>query len=341
MQVITQGEHRASDRSLQRGTARLAAALLAGTSPEQRLALPLLLLLAQQRKLITLQTQSPHLKLIAELYDKCHETCIQCAGRGGAGRDGPPPTRTPPPHPRPTSRQAAATRPLCRRMRRLRISKMSTPGRYAEFLQHALGPEEYARLLPPMTELARVRRRRQRGQGGCWAWWEWPCPTPPHRGPTPPHRDPTPAPPRPHPRPPQDYQIDPELVFELHRPIIRTLVPPPPPPAAEAEAEAEADQQQEDGEIREGGAGDAAAKAAGEAMDEDGELPAAATAADAQPPADAAAAAAAARWAALEWEVAGVAAPGGGDAPFRGLSPGLYTTFWCLGLYDLEVPAGR
>ena len=31
----------------------------------------------------------------------------------------------------------------------------------------------------------------------------------------------------------------------------------------------------------------------------------------------------------------------GDAAPWRGLSPALYTTFWALQLYDLEVPAAR
>ena len=52
-----QGEHRSSDKSLQRASARLLTALTQGESPEQRLAMPLLVLLAQQRKLIVLQSQ--------------------------------------------------------------------------------------------------------------------------------------------------------------------------------------------------------------------------------------------------------------------------------------------
>lgn len=52
-----QGEHRSSDKSLQRASARLLAALMHGGSPEERLAMPLLVLLAQQRKLIVLQSQ--------------------------------------------------------------------------------------------------------------------------------------------------------------------------------------------------------------------------------------------------------------------------------------------
>jgi hypothetical protein len=41
------------------------------------LALPLLVMLAQQRQHIAAATDSPHLKLIAELYDKCQETLYQ------------------------------------------------------------------------------------------------------------------------------------------------------------------------------------------------------------------------------------------------------------------------
>ena len=56
-EVITQGEHRSSDKSLQRASGRLLAALMQGDTPAERLAMPLLVLLAQQRKLIVLQSQ--------------------------------------------------------------------------------------------------------------------------------------------------------------------------------------------------------------------------------------------------------------------------------------------
>lgn len=56
-EVITQGEHRASDKSLQRASRILLAALTRGETEQQRLAMPLLVLLAQQRKLIVLQSQ--------------------------------------------------------------------------------------------------------------------------------------------------------------------------------------------------------------------------------------------------------------------------------------------
>lgn len=41
---------------------------------QDKLALPLLIMLGQQRRYIATSTASPHLKLIAELYDKCQET---------------------------------------------------------------------------------------------------------------------------------------------------------------------------------------------------------------------------------------------------------------------------
>lgn len=53
-EVITQGEGPGSDRSLQRGSARLLGALQTGP-PNEQLTMPLLVLLAQQQKLITLQ----------------------------------------------------------------------------------------------------------------------------------------------------------------------------------------------------------------------------------------------------------------------------------------------
>jgi hypothetical protein len=49
--------------------------------PEQRLALPLFVLIAQQRARIPFVTDSPHLKLIADIYDKCHETLSQVCVR--------------------------------------------------------------------------------------------------------------------------------------------------------------------------------------------------------------------------------------------------------------------
>ena len=64
------------------------ALLLTGISPESFLRAkvravywvmtwPLLILLCQQKRLITLQTGYSHLKLVAELYDSCQETLLQ------------------------------------------------------------------------------------------------------------------------------------------------------------------------------------------------------------------------------------------------------------------------
>ncbi len=63
--VCLQGEHRSSDKSLQRASSRLLAALRQGDSLQQRLAMPLLILLSQQRKLIVLQSQVCMLLLAA------------------------------------------------------------------------------------------------------------------------------------------------------------------------------------------------------------------------------------------------------------------------------------
>ena len=57
---------------------RLLRALSVGSENDQ-LVIPLLILLAQQRKLITLQSQVSHLKLVAELYDRCQEVTVQYA----------------------------------------------------------------------------------------------------------------------------------------------------------------------------------------------------------------------------------------------------------------------
>ncbi len=46
-------------------------------APKQQLALPLLILLGQQLRVIALQTESTHLKLVAELYDKAEQTLLQ------------------------------------------------------------------------------------------------------------------------------------------------------------------------------------------------------------------------------------------------------------------------
>jgi len=46
-------------------------------APHERVALPLLVVMAQQRRRIARDTDSPHLKLIAELYDKCDLVLLQ------------------------------------------------------------------------------------------------------------------------------------------------------------------------------------------------------------------------------------------------------------------------
>ena len=56
-------------------------------SPKQQLALPLLILLGQQLRVIALQTESTHLKLVAELYDKAEQTLLQVPGPSCRGAD--------------------------------------------------------------------------------------------------------------------------------------------------------------------------------------------------------------------------------------------------------------
>lgn len=46
-------------------------------SIQDGLAVPLLVMLGQQRRHIAAVTESSHLKFIAELYDKCQETLMQ------------------------------------------------------------------------------------------------------------------------------------------------------------------------------------------------------------------------------------------------------------------------
>ena len=55
-------------------------------SPQERVALPLLVVMAQQRRRIARDTDSPHLKLIAELYDKCDIVLLQACARAGPAR---------------------------------------------------------------------------------------------------------------------------------------------------------------------------------------------------------------------------------------------------------------
>lgn len=58
------------------GARRLLDALQRGP-PRQHLALPLLVLVAQQRQAIMVRTEAQHIKFVVELYDKCHETTTQ------------------------------------------------------------------------------------------------------------------------------------------------------------------------------------------------------------------------------------------------------------------------
>ncbi|BDA48856.1 THO complex subunit 2 [Coccomyxa sp. Obi] len=68
-EVINLGAQTASAKAISRTSNRLVAALR-----NDKLAMPLFIMLAQQRRFISTSTDSPHLKLIAELYDKCQET---------------------------------------------------------------------------------------------------------------------------------------------------------------------------------------------------------------------------------------------------------------------------
>ncbi|XP_068227072.1 THO complex subunit 2 isoform X2 [Palaemon carinicauda] len=61
------------ERNIKRSSVRLKEALL-----ENNLAIPLLLLMAQQRNSVVYnQTESPHLKLVGKLYDQCQDTMVQ------------------------------------------------------------------------------------------------------------------------------------------------------------------------------------------------------------------------------------------------------------------------
>ncbi|KAG1660029.1 hypothetical protein FOA52_010014 [Chlamydomonas sp. UWO 241] len=74
--VSSSEERERSMKAWARGGRRLLSALQRGR-PERHLALPLLVLIAQQRHVIATQTESKHVKLIAEMYDRCQETCKQ------------------------------------------------------------------------------------------------------------------------------------------------------------------------------------------------------------------------------------------------------------------------
>lgn len=58
------------------GARRLLDALQRGPA-RQHLALPMLILVAQQRQAIMVRTEAQHIKFVVELYDKCHETTTQ------------------------------------------------------------------------------------------------------------------------------------------------------------------------------------------------------------------------------------------------------------------------
>jgi hypothetical protein len=78
-------------------------------------------------------------------------------------------------------------------------------------------------------------------------------------------------------------------------------------------------------------------------MEEDGQLEAGEVAASGTlaPPPPPPAPDAAQRWEELEAQVRAMHGAGSEAAPWRGLSASLYTTFWALQLYDLEVPTAR
>ncbi len=257
-----------NERAAERGRQRLLRALCIGSENEQ-LVIPLLILLAQQRKLITLQSQVSHLKLVAELYDRCQEVTVQ----------------------------------------------------YAEFLRKALPLADYAARLPSIKNLG------------------------------------------------IEYSIDPEIIFELYRPLIRGIMPPPAPVEEEAEegetaevipaaevvsrekeqvtvvspAPENAVDDDEEGEINGDHDDDH-----GSAMDvEDGEVPGGGGTSNAATSTAAALTAAAAalpnnNLPLMSWdelvEQTSVLAPEGG---FRGMSQTLFVTFWALALYDLDVPVAR
>ncbi|KAK9917111.1 hypothetical protein WJX75_001006 [Coccomyxa subellipsoidea] len=68
-EVINLGASQTPAKALSKTSKWLVAAL-----QNDKLLLPLYVMLAQQRRYIAVSTDSPHLKLIAELYDKCQET---------------------------------------------------------------------------------------------------------------------------------------------------------------------------------------------------------------------------------------------------------------------------
>jgi THO complex subunit 2 len=118
------GRESGGKKDTTRATSRLVTALKQGCQNDHLL-LPLLILLAQQRKLIALHPPSKHLKLAAELVDKCEEVTMQ----------------------------------------------------YIEFLQKSLPETEYATTMPSIEELM------------------------------------------------MEYKIDPEIVLQIHRPMLRKVTP--------------------------------------------------------------------------------------------------------------------
>ncbi|GAB4813521.1 hypothetical protein N2152v2_000567, partial [Parachlorella kessleri] len=316
-EVVTQGEHRASNKSLKQGMQRLTAALRQGPR-EQQLALPLLILLAQQRKLITLTTQSSHLKLIAELYDKCQESSH------------------------------------LKLIAELYDKCQEVLTQYAEFLRHALPAADYQQLLPSLQGCSRAK-------GGADIEKQ--------------ARVPDLA---------QEYLLDPEVIFELYRPVLRQVEPPSAPPLPDSggpggSGAGEVGQQEEgelpdappagaapaepaEGAVADGKAGTAngdaapASKGTGQGADdekEDGEAPMeeegevvgelAPTNTNTQPHLTNGLAlevpvATDPLWPELEKQVQEVVGQGTG---LKAVSPTLYLLFWSLSLYDLEVPAQR
>lgn len=255
---VGEGSAGGNERATARGRQRLLRALCTGP-PNDQLAVPLLILLAQQRKLITLQPQSSHLKLVAELYDRCQEVTVQ----------------------------------------------------FAEFLRKALTLEEYAALLPSIKDLA------------------------------------------------TEYRIDPEIIFELHRPLIRDIMPPSAPVKEEVEEGEQLMEEVEDGaaeasnvagepdhaepaavdEDEEGEIADAVGMAVDSADVEDGEVPEVEDqdGSGGEHNIVGQQSKRALTWEALAEETATLAPEGG----FRGMSQTLFVTFWALGLYDLDVPKTR
>ena len=184
-----------------RATSRLVSALKQG-SQNNHLLLPLLILLAQQRKLIALHPPSKHLKLAAELVDKCEEVTMQ----------------------------------------------------YIEFLQKSLPEAEYIATMPSIEDLM------------------------------------------------MEYKIDPEIVLQIHRPMLRKVAP--------------------------------CALSDGECQDEEGEID---TEHDGAEEGQRDHAPASTDWASVR-QLMTKLAPGDG---FVGMSWEMFVCFWAYELSDLSVPVER